>query len=155
MCIGGGMGAAGLVRGPVTTVDGKDEFGSLLAAFAESEDETVRQQTEARIWQRYGTRGVVFISDMCGFSRTTRTYGICHFLCHIERARRIIAPEVLRHGGRLLKFEIDNSFAFFNDIDSALLCARDLTLRVEEFNARGNRATRSRSPSASTKVICS
>jgi adenylate cyclase len=122
----------------VTTVDEKkDEFGSLLAAFAESEDETVRQQTEARIWQRYGTRGVVFISDMCGFSRTTRTYGICHFLCHIERARRIIAPEVLRHGGRLLKFEIDNSFAFFNDIDSALLCARDLTLRVEEFNARG------------------
>ena len=71
------------------------------------------KQAEARIWERYGTRGVAFVSDMCSFSRTTRAHGICHFLGLIEHARRIIAPEVLRHGGKLLKFEIDNSFAFF------------------------------------------
>ena len=117
-------------------LDDNDEFRSLLAALADCEDDSARQHGEARIWARYGTSGAAFISDMCRFSRTTRSHGICHFLGLIERARRIIAPEILRHGGRLLKFEIDNSFAFFPDVDSALLCARDLTARVEESNAR-------------------
>ena len=101
------------------SLDNNNEFRGLLAALADCEDEAARQQAEARIWERYGTRGVAFVSDMCSFSRTTRAHGICHFLCLIEHARRIIAPEVLRHGGKLLKFEIDNSFAFFTDVDSA------------------------------------
>ena len=111
-----------------------EEFRGMLAALADGADDTTRQQTEARIWKRYGTRGVVLVSDMCGFSRTTRMHGICYFLAQIERTRRLIAPEVLRHGGRLLKFEIDNSFCFFPDVDSALRCARDLNARVGESN---------------------
>jgi class 3 adenylate cyclase len=120
----------------VTAQNDNDEFHVMLAEVADCEDEAARQHAEARIWARYGMRGVAFISDMCRFSRTTRSHGICHFLGQIERARRIIAPEILRHGGRLLKFEIDNSFAFFTDVDSALRCARDLAARVEESNAR-------------------
>ena len=108
----------------------------MLAALADCEDIDERRQIEARIWQRYGTQGVAFISDMCRFSRTTRSHGICHFLSLIEHARQIIAPEILRHGGRLLKFETDNSFAYFPDVDSALHCAHDLAARVEEHNLR-------------------
>jgi class 3 adenylate cyclase len=113
-----------------------DEFRVLLAALAECEDDSERQHGEARIWARYGVQGVAFVSDMCRFSRTTRSHGICHFLSLIERARRLIAPEILRHGGRLLKFEIDNSFSFFTDVDAALRCARDLNAKVEEDNLR-------------------
>src|SRR5262245_27759900 len=116
------------------SISSDEEFRGMLATLADGADDTTRQQTEARIWQRYGTRGVVLVSDMCGFSRTTRTHGICYFLAQIERTRRLIAPEVLRHGGRLLKFEIDNSFCFFPDVDSALRCARDLNARVGESN---------------------
>jgi adenylate cyclase len=116
------------------SLDSNNEFRGLLAALADCEDEAARQQAEAHIWERYGTRGVAFVSDMCSFSRTTRAHGICHFLCLIEHARRIIAPEVLRHGGKLLKFEIDNSFAFFPDVDSAVHCAHDLNARITETN---------------------
>jgi class 3 adenylate cyclase len=120
----------------VTPLPENNEFRTLLAALTECGDDTARQHCEARIWARYGVRGVAFVSDMCRFSRTTRSHGICHFLGLIERARRLIAPEVLRHGGRLLKFEIDNSFAFFDEVDAALACARDLNDRVEEENLR-------------------
>ena len=116
------------------SLDSNHEFGGLLAALADCEDDAARKQAEAHIWERYGTRGVAFVSDMCSFSRTTRAHGICHFLGLIEHARRIIAPEVLRHGGKLLKFEIDNSFAFFSDVDSAVHCARDLNARITETN---------------------
>ena len=108
----------------------------MLAELGTCTDEAARQQSEARIWQRYGATGAVFVSDMCRFSRTTRAQGICHFLGLIQHAQAIIAPEILRHGGRLLKFEIDNSFAFFADVDAALHCAYDLAARVEETNLR-------------------
>ena len=55
-----------------------DEFRVLLAALAECEDDSERQHGEARIWARYGVQGVAFVSDMCRFSRTTRSHGICH-----------------------------------------------------------------------------
>lgn len=117
-------------------ISSSDEFRAMIAALAECDDAAERQQVDARIWQRYGTRGVAFVSDMCGFSSTTRAYGICHFLGLIEHARRLIAPEILRHGGRLLKFEIDNSFAFFENVDAAVHCAHDLGERVLEDNLR-------------------
>lgn len=108
-------------------------FRGMVAALSAA-DPATRKDIEARIWQRYGTTGAVFVSDMCGFSRTTRAQGICHFLALIEHARRIIAPEILRHGGKLLKFEIDDSFAYFADVDAALHCARDLTAKIAEAN---------------------
>jgi class 3 adenylate cyclase len=111
-----------------------EEFRGMVAALSATDDPAARKDLEVRIWQRYGTSGAVFVSDMCGFSRTTRAQGICHFLALIDHARGIIAPEILRHGGKLLKFEIDNSFAYFPDVDAALHCARDLTARVAETN---------------------
>lgn len=111
-----------------------EEFRGMVAALAKAGDEATRKDLDARIWQRYGTTGAVFVSDMCGFSRTTRAHGICHFLGLIEYARSIIAPEILRHGGRLLKFETDNTFAFFPDVNSAVHCARDLTARIVDSN---------------------
>jgi class 3 adenylate cyclase len=111
-------------------------FRELLSMLADGADDAARKQTEERIWQRYGTKGAAFISDMCSFSRTTRAHGICHFLALIERARRLIAPEILRHGGQLLKFEIDNCFAFFDTVDAALAAARDINARLNETNLR-------------------
>lgn len=113
-----------------------DDFGTLLSTLADGVDDATRQRTEAQIWQRYGTRGAAFVSDMCSFSRTTRAHGICHFLGLIERARRLIAPEILRHDGQLLKFEIDNCFAFFVNVDDAIACARDLNAKLAETNLR-------------------
>src|SRR4029453_12777704 len=104
----------------------------MVAALSAAGDPAARKDVEARIWQRYGTSGAVFISDMCGFSRTTRAQGICHFLDLIEHARAVIAPEILRHGGKLLKFEIDNSFAYFPNVDAALHCARALPAEATE-----------------------
>ena len=115
--------------------DNNNEFRGFITALADgAADEVACREIEAGIWKRYGTNGVVFVSDMCRFSLTTRSRGICHFLAMIEQTRRIIAPEILRNGGKLLKFEIDNSFAFFPDVDAALHCARGLMARVAEIN---------------------
>ena len=109
---------------------------------------------EAQIWERYGTRGAAFVSDMCSFSRTTRAHGICHFLGLIEHARRIIAPEILRHDGKLLKFEIDNCFAFFATSTPPCTAHGTSTRRSPKRTTSPRPRTRSRSRSASTMATC-
>ena len=99
---------------------GHAEFDSMIATFAEESDpakaETIRQD----IWDRYGTEGAVFISDMASFSSTSRKVGVCHFLKMIHRARQIIAPIIEGNSGTLLKCDADNCYAFFKSADDAI-----------------------------------
>ena len=92
----------------IAPLTGHAEFDSLIAKFASEietdEAETIRQ----KIWDKFGTHGAVFISDMASFSSTSRKLGVCHFLKLIHRARQIIGPVITANNGALLKCEADN-----------------------------------------------
>jgi class 3 adenylate cyclase len=123
--------AGSSLREPLT---GHVEFDSLIAAMAHEHDvdkaEVIRQQ----IWDEFGTEGAVFISDMASFSSTSRKIGVCHFLKLIHRTREIIRPVIESNNGILLKFDADNSYAYFKTADDAIQASFDVNAAIFKAN---------------------
>jgi len=114
--------------------DPEEVFDQFLARFSEAGDVAERSKVEESIWDHFGTHGAVFISDMSGFSRTTRALGICHFLACIRRVRPVVARGVGDNSGILLKCETDNCYAFFPQVDQAITAAITINKELERLN---------------------
>ena len=113
---------------------GHDEFDDLIARFADEPDPNKAESIREGIWEKFGTEGAVFISDMASFSSTSRKIGVCHFLKMIHRARQIIAPIVEGNNGILLKCDADNCYAFFTNTDDAIQASFDVNRALFKAN---------------------
>ena len=105
---------------------GHREFDGLIADFAELRDPAEIEAAHEQIWDRFGTEGAVFISDMASFSSTSRKSGVCHYLKMIHRARQVIAPVIADNDGLLLKCDADNTYAFFAKTSDAIQASFDV-----------------------------
>lgn len=114
--------------------DPEEQFDELLTLYSRSRDVADRARIEEDLWQRFGTEGAVFISDMSGFSRSTRALGICHFLACIHRVRPVVARGVGQHSGILLKCETDNCYAFFPEVNQAVAAALAINRELDQLN---------------------
>lgn len=110
------------------------EFDRLIMELAEAEDKDRQGEIKKSIWGRFGTTGTAFISDMAGFSSTSRSMGITHFLKLIQRARGIIRPAILDNDGIFLKSDADNCYAFFKDPSSAVRAAIQINRDIFHAN---------------------
>jgi class 3 adenylate cyclase len=110
------------------------DFGRLIAALAAADDEAAQGEIRKSIWDRFGTSGATFISDMANFSSTSRSLGICHFLKLIHRAREIVAPIVHDNSGVLLKYDADNCYACFEDPGMAVQASLDINSALFDAN---------------------
>jgi len=115
---------------------GHDEFDSLIADFSDESDPEKAEEVRQRIWDKFGTKGAVFISDMASFSSTSRKVGVCHFLKMIHRTRQIVAPVIEANRGVLLKCDADNCYAFFKSADDAIRASFDVNGALFEANDR-------------------
>lgn len=113
---------------------GHDEFDSLIADFADEPDAQKAEEIRQRIWDKFGTEGAVFISDMAGFSSTSRKVGVCHFLMMIHRTRQIVAPVIEANDGLLLKCDADNCYAFFKSADDAIRASFEINAALYVAN---------------------
>lgn len=118
----------------IDPLTGHTEFDSLITSFAEEHDEQKAEAIRHSIWERFGTEGTVFISDMASFSSTSRKLGVCHFLKLIHRARQLIGPVIDDCNGTLLKCDADNCYAFFEKPDDAIKAAFDVNATLFESN---------------------
>ena len=110
------------------------EFDRLIAELAATDDEHEEGRIQKSIWDRFGTTGTAFISDMANFSSTSRSLGITHFLKLIHRKREIIAPFIESHRGTLLKFDADNCYAFFEDPGDAVAASLEINAELFRLN---------------------
>src|SRR5947209_1576283 len=102
-------------------------------------------EIDARIRKVFGETLAVFVMDMSGFSRQTLRYGIIHFLAQIHRMHSIATPVVEGHGGEVIKYEADNIFAVFPEVEQAVEAALELdraleladTMLPEEYDMHG------------------
>ena len=113
---------------------GHDEFDSLIADFADESDPQKAEEIRQRIWDKFGTEGAGFISDMASFSSTSRKVGVCHFLKMIHRTRQIVAPVIEANNGVLLKCDADNCYAFFSRADDAIRASFEVNAALYEAN---------------------
>src|SRR5947209_5496396 len=88
-------------------------------------------EIDARIRKVFGETLAVFVMDMSGFSRQTLRYGIIHFLAQIHRMHSIATPVVEGHGGEVIKYEADNIFAVFPEVEQAVEAAIELDRSLE------------------------
>jgi len=63
-----------------TCLTGDAEFDGLIEALSSATDPDQAESARRQLWDRFGVEGAVFISDMAGFSKTSRKFGVCQFL---------------------------------------------------------------------------
>lgn len=118
----------------IEPLTGHKGFDSMIADFAAETDADKAEAIRKAIWERFGTDGTVFISDMASFSSTSRKLGVCHFLKLIHRTRQLVGPVIERNNGTLLKCDADNCYAFFKDPDDAINASFDVSAALYESN---------------------
>jgi class 3 adenylate cyclase len=118
----------------IEPLTGHAEFDSLITAFADERDANKSEDLRQGIWEKFGTEGAVFISDMASFSSTSRKLGVCHFLKLIQRARHIIRPVIEANNGVLLKFDADNCYAYFETTDDAIKASFEVSAALFASN---------------------
>ena len=97
-------------------------------------DEAGREAIDRELWEEFGKEVTVFISDMTGFSRITKEYGINHFLSMIAKKQIIVPPIIEKFGGRTVKSEADNVFAVFESPSGALQASGEIHRELQAFN---------------------
>ncbi|MDX6766251.1 MAG: adenylate/guanylate cyclase domain-containing protein [Candidatus Methylacidiphilales bacterium] len=72
------------------------------------------------IRNRFLFQVAVLVLDMADFSVSVRRNGIIAHLALIRRMNVLAGKEIVRTGGRVVKFEADNAFAVFPTMEKAL-----------------------------------
>ena len=102
----------------------------------EEEDEKEKQQTEKWISHNYTDRDVaILVSDLRGFTSTTRRYGIVHFASIIVRMRQLVLPIFQKYKAMNITTEADNFITVFPDIESAVSSALEMQKILLDYNA--------------------
>jgi adenylate cyclase len=91
-------------------------------------------EVDARIRETFSETHAIMVMDMSGFSRLTIAYGIIHFLAMIHRMQQVVRPAVEENGGELIKWEADNAFAIFPDVERAIEAVVDIMKRFSAVN---------------------
>jgi len=110
-------------------------IGNLLTEYIQSENAD-KKSIEETIWKKYGREGAIFILDMSGFSRTTVSHGLIYYLSMVKRMNSLVEPIIHTHKGTVVKFDADNAFAFFDQVEQAVEAAIDLNFILREENQK-------------------
>lgn len=89
---------------------------------------------DRRIWDLFGETWAVMFTDLSGFSRQVEKFGILHFLQIIHEHKQILSPIIMRHDGILIKIEADSLIVIFRRTASAVRCAVEMELAMEDLN---------------------
>lgn len=96
-----------------------DDFGQLIDSYIE-EPESSKHSLEKKIWSEYGVEKAVLIVDMSGFSSLTEKHGIVFYISMIRQMEKITMNLIDAFHGKLVKFEADNGFFVFPNVDDAI-----------------------------------
>lgn len=86
------------------------------------------------VWSACEAEGTILVTDLSGFTRTTRTHGILHFLQMFRRFQVGCAPLIDQHGGTLLKQEADDLIGVFGGAVDGIRAAIAMMQTVETIN---------------------
>lgn len=79
--------------------------------------------------------GAVLVSDLTGFTKSTREHGIRHMTAIILRMRQILYPTLHKHHASFITTEADNFIVLFPTIVEAVAAAIEMVAVVRAYNA--------------------
>lgn len=97
-------------------------------------DREGRRAFDEALWAARGVEGSILVTDLSGFTRTTRAHGIVHFLAIFRRAERVCVPIIGEHGGRMIKQEADDLIGAFPTALGALHAAIAMLESIRALN---------------------
>lgn len=100
--------------------------------FQESGDKTAIDET---IRERFEEEWTIVFTDLVGFSKTTRDFGIVHFLSIIYQKGKLLRHIVDDHSGLILKEEADSWIILFRRPDTALKAIVACQHACQAYNA--------------------
>jgi adenylate cyclase len=103
-----------------------ERFNQLLLQHSREPDMVSRLGIEQQLWREFGAERAVLVLDMSGFSELCERHGIVHYLSMVKRMQCTAEPIIGKYHGALVKFEADNCYATFPDVDGALRAALEL-----------------------------
>ena len=108
-----------------TLLEALDERGTSIEA---------RQAFDAEIWKQCGEHGAVLVTDLTGFTKSTKRHGILQFLSVFRRFQKICGPKLSENSGQLLKQEADDLFGLFPQTYQAITAAKEMMEAVKQMN---------------------
>lgn len=77
----------------------------------------------------------VLVSDLSGFTRLTRKYGVIHFASVIVRKRQLCLPILHRHGALFIGTEADNFIVVLPSAVAGAKAANEMQRVINHYNA--------------------
>lgn len=96
-----------------------EEYERLIDLYIETQGGK-RDDIAARIEARFSIETTILVLDIAGFTRLTREHGIVHYLAMIRRMQLLANSLIGEHSGDVIKYEADNMFAHFPNVDCAI-----------------------------------
>eukprot|EP00931_Biecheleriopsis_adriatica_P086702 TRINITY_DN61314_c0_g1_i1.p1 TRINITY_DN61314_c0_g1~~TRINITY_DN61314_c0_g1_i1.p1 ORF type:complete len:459 (+),score=76.86 TRINITY_DN61314_c0_g1_i1:25-1401(+) len=133
------MGAAGLttIACPATCNDGESACSVEVSGSSRRASKNHAELTAKGVdlLTRYPNRMAVIVSDLSGFTSTTRKHGIIHFASIIIRKRQICLPILHKRGCKHIATEADNLIVAFPDVSEAVKAALDMRDHIMQHNS--------------------
>ncbi len=105
----------------------------LIEARLSSSDQQ-KDQIDERIWELFGETWAIMFTDLSGFSRRVKEFGIIHFLQTIYESHRLLVPKIDDYNGILLKVEGDSLMVLFKQARRAIDCAISMQQTLMQHN---------------------
>jgi len=96
--------------------------------------QTQWKDIEQQVWDMFGQKSTILVTDMSHFSQVTNELGIVYYLGMIKKMQDIIAMSVSRHQGQVIKFSADNSFSIFKTVEQALAAMIEVNQKMSLEN---------------------
>jgi class 3 adenylate cyclase len=109
-------------------------FEQLLIEYAQADSAQQRKKVEETLWHEFGEKKAIMVMDMSGFSLLTQRYGVVHYLSMVKRMQLTSQPIIEDCSGSVVKFEADNCFAMFPEVEQAVQAAIKLNLAFNDLN---------------------
>ncbi len=110
------------------------QFYDLMEAYARADTDASREAIQDQVWEAYGVEQTVHILDMSGFSRLTEKRGIVHYLSMVRHMQLVTEPIIKRFGGTIIKFEADNAFSCFPNVQKAIEASISINIAFDAMN---------------------
>lgn len=93
-----------------------------------------KQALEQEIWERFGCTRAILIMDSTGFTRTTASHGILHYLGLLAKLRALAKPVLDRHHCLRYHSAADNLYGEFKTAVQALDAAIEVNRVVADHD---------------------
>ncbi len=118
---------------PVRNLPTQRDYERLIDRYIEARG-AERDEIEAEIHKSFSIDVTLLVLDLSGFSRLTAEYGVIHYLAMVRRMHLLTNTLIDDHSGKVIKFEADNLFAYFDSVDQAIHFAMEMQSGFKGMN---------------------